>query len=186
MRTYEHLARRVHEFHVKQRLYVGEGPILPVQLMRLHLVMEEASEGLLALHNHDESKFVDSLGDVMYVTAGAWVAIYGERIPRMTIPRAQKPPHFHWMTSRFLTNIRELNKALADCVTSGWAESTVLDLIKVSVVMCAEAGYDPVDVFNAIADSNDTKWYKEENGQRVKDKGPDFRIPVLTPLLKGW
>ena len=154
--------------------------------MRLHLVMEEASEGLLALHNHDEAKFVDSLGDVMYVTAGAWVAVHGERIPRMTIMSAQKPPHFHWLTARYLKNIRALNNCLVECDASSWGEHETQNLILISVAICAEAGYDPIKVFDAIADSNDTKWYKEENGQRVKDKGPDFRVPVLAPLLKGW
>lgn len=154
--------------------------------MRAHLIMEETSEGLLALHNHDELKFVDSLGDVMYVTAGSWVAMYGPEIPALTIPNAIKVPNFHKLVHWFLDNVGRMNLHLASARGHNWPGKVVRDLISCSVEMCAQAGYDPIAVFDAIADSNDTKWYKEENGQRVKDKGPDFRVPDLSPILRGW
>lgn len=186
MRTAQHLVGRVTDFHKKQHLWIGEGPIPGVQLMRTHLIMEETAEALLALHNREEEKFVDGLGDILYVTAGSWVSVFGRIIGPVTIRRPEKAPRHHKLVHTFLDDVAMLNNRLWAARGRSWDEKVVRELILTSVDMCANAGYDPIDVFNAIADSNDTKWYREENGQRVKDKGPDFRHPILDPLLRGW
>lgn len=186
-RTAQHLVTRVHAFHLKQHLWVCQGPKPEVQVMRTHLIMEETAELLLALHNSNEEKFVDGLGDLMYVTAGSWVSIFGTRIQAMTVKRPnERAPKRAALIDSVLDHVSSINSWLFLSRVHHWDEKTIRELISKSIVLCADAGYDPMAVFDAIADSNDTKWYKEENGQRVKDKGPDFRTPVLTPLLRGW
>ena len=182
--TAQHLVDRTYAFHVKQHLHLAEGPMPMVQLMRIHLIMEETAELLLALHNREEEKFVDGLGALMYVTAGSYVAMYGKTLDQdFAVQPVNMPSSHHGMIHRVLKLVRRINYCLSEPV---WEEINIRDLTDLSIELCAQCGYDPIAVFNAVADSNDTKWYKEENGQRVKDKGPDYRAPVLAPLLRGW
>lgn len=172
-----HMVRRVHAFHVKHKCDIDEGQTPQTLLLRYHLIHEELGELLLAFYRKDQLAFVDGLGDLMYVCVGSEVAIHGvNEYPGVHAPIV---PMSLWSESQLrvlLLRIENISRLLTD---------SYLDTIAVShysIMLCAAMGYDPLTVFDRIADSNDTKM--ASNDPRVKDKGPDFRPPVLQDLLR--
>ena len=175
---FHHRVRRTADFHKKHKLHFGRGMHPDVLTMRTHLILEESAELMLAVFKEEEIKILDALGDIMYVCAGSYVAIVGESraVDAPVYTEVNVPVHSdaYKGCARFgVTEIlRGLHYQLIECY----------EMTLHAMIMTAQMGYDPVAVFDRIADSNDTKDYTGD--QRVSNKGPNYKPPVLEDLCR--
>lgn len=68
----------VKEFHEKHKHMIGPEPHLPpvsTLLLRVRLIVEEASEFIAAVNTDDMIGIADALADILYVTYGAAVVL---------------------------------------------------------------------------------------------------------------
>ena len=142
---------------------------------------------MLAIHDKDELELIDGLGDLLYVMAGAWVAIKGDD----TYPtcddkfRLAEVPNWPVWSANYVGHIRN---HVRGCVETAAAftdpDPRYKHGIKLAIGALHYAGYDIVGIFDEIHASNMTKT-PTKGDIRVRVKGPDFRLPDLTRFLRG-
>lgn len=183
MHDAQYYVRRVAEFHRKHLAPVGAGSSDSVLILRQSLIYEEAGEVFLALHDRNEVDLVDGLGDLLYVTAGTWVAVIGirELPPQIEVPDFEPPPVWHAM---FIAQLRMRINVLIGHAANLKYGGVYGTLIHNAIYAMAEIGYDPRAVFDEIHASNMTKT-PTKGDIRVRVKGPDYRAPDVTRFLRG-
>ncbi len=139
---------------------------------------------MLAVHDRDELELVDGLGDLLYVMAGAFVAVHGESQDH-TDDTFYRDPIFNPWEDEF---IRHTQFQVAECVkiAADLNEQRIpyLKGIRAALSALHYTGYDAKGIFDEIHASNMTKT-PTKGDIRVRVKGPDYRAPDLTRFLRG-
>ena len=175
----DYFTDRVREFHAKHGAPIGVGVTLEALTLRKSLVLEEASEILLAVHDKNEAEFVDGLADFIYVAAGTWVSVGTKKTPIRTNLNPIKGVHELW-DFKFVGSVHHrIDKAIESLMKYRLSE-----LIYHAVALPHELGYDVKGIFDEIHASNMTKT-PTKGDIRVRVKGPDYRAPDVTRFLRG-
>ena len=191
-----HYVRSVAEFHAKHDAPIGCAVKTAnewgqdVTILRASLIYEEAGEIMLAVHDKNEAELVDGLGDLLYVMAGAYVAIHGsiyEHESDLSVRNyGNIQPDTLW--SRNWINVLRNNVALcvetASKLNTDPSEKTLAMGIWPAERALLVLGYDAKAVFDEIHASNMTKT-PTKGDIRVRVKGPDYRAPDVTRFLRG-
>jgi predicted HAD superfamily Cof-like phosphohydrolase len=191
-----HYVRSVAEFHAKHDAPIGCAVKTAnlwgqdAGILRASLIYEEAGEILLAIHDKDELELVDGLGDLLYVMAGAYVALYGsiyEHEVDLALGRfggIQADPLWSPNSINVIRNNVALCVETANKLHIDPSERVLAQGIWAGERVLAVCGYDPKAVFDEIHKSNMTKT-PTKGDIRVRVKGSDYRAPDLTRFLRG-
>lgn len=175
---------QVRDFHGKHDAPIGPNVTnRGVLTLRKSLVYEEAGEVMLALHDKDELELIDGLGDLLYVTAGMWVAMIGvQQLPgKLNLVDFTRPALWDHACEKVIHNrVDAVVDFTANIVTGGYFHLAIYN----AVLALHELGYDPKAVFDEIHSSNMTKT-PTKGDIRVRVKGPDYRAPDLSRFLRG-
>ena len=191
-----HYVRSVAEFHRKHDAPVGcrvehaKDLGKDVTILRASLIYEEAGEIMLAVHDRNETELVDGLGDLLYVMAGAYVAVIGDEykypvdLSVRNYGNIQPDPLWAGNWTQTLRNNVALCVEAANKLHVNPSEKVLAEGIWPAERALLVLGYDAKAVFDEIHKSNMTKT-PTKGDIRVRVKGPDYRAPDVTRFLRG-
>lgn len=172
----------VAEFHVKHGNPVGGGWAAH-EALRTSLLFEELGEICLAVHDKDQLALVDGFGDLAYVIAGAWVCEVGAECEVPLAAHCFEPASPAVWSRDFTDEILSLCTELAWTMHRfGSPRHYVPRMLPRLFNSVAYLGYDLDAIFTSVHISNMTKTASKD--PRVRAKGPDFRAPILSHLLR--
>lgn len=145
---------------------------------------------MLAVHDRNEQELVDGLGDLLYVMAGAYVAVIGDEYQHPLDLSVRNYGNIKPDTLWSLNWAQTLRNNVAICVET--ANKLHTDPSEKNLAMgiwpaeraLIVLGYDAKAVFDEIHASNMTKT-PTKGDIRVRVKGPDYRAPDVTRFLRG-
>jgi predicted HAD superfamily Cof-like phosphohydrolase len=216
-KVYPSPIKLVEEFHRTYGQPIRTEPIfdIPERIMRVKLILEEASEYWEANKVNDLVEMADALADLVYVAAGAflthglaWKDSFGQdettpapllqKLHRQRGGKVRPHPTLAVMTRNYAS--KGLNDLAVSYQQAAMTEGTDPDLLRQRLTSIVSAcyfaafslGIDLDEILEEVQRSNmsklgeDGKPIYREDGKVLK--GPNFFVPNITAVLEaqGW